>query len=171
MKLFNRILAVVMLVGVVFTTTACFEENIITYEGPLMVEMAPYTAVNAESAALSGWLSLFQFNHNVNAPDLPVRFRVNLIGPHQSNAINVNYQITTDGTAGTHFVLNAPMQGTVTIQPGTSSAEIPLTINRTTTAVPPGTGYHITMAITGADVDVLQRYSVQRYQVRRLAAP
>jgi hypothetical protein len=171
MKLFNRILSVALLVGVVFTTTACFEENFITYDGPLMVEMAPYTAVNARDAALNGWLSLFTFAHNAQSVDLPVRFRVNLIGPHQPNPVNVNYQITTTGTAGTHFVMSAPMQGTLTIQPGTSFADIPLTINRTIAAVPPGTNYHITMAITGADVEILQTYSVQRYQVRRNPAP
>lgn len=90
-----------------------FEQEDQTYQGDPQLEFRPQTDTFDED---EGTISVL----------------VQLIGPHQSSAITVNYEVNsaeTDAVAGTHYELTT--SSPVTIAPNSSSATIQIELNGT----------------------------------------
>jgi hypothetical protein len=90
MKQRNRFL-IILLGVIVFGISGCFPDNSRVYDGPLQVEFRPTSATLSMEEATS-----------YNVP-------LQLIGPHQSSDINVNFEIDDENStaiAGEHFELN-----------------------------------------------------------------
>jgi hypothetical protein len=158
----KNMLAAATLVALAVTTAGCVDAERIIYDGPLLVEISPYVPTGSYNQS---WL----ITAPVQATDIAVTARAQLIGPHQETPINVSYEIETNGVAGTHYTLTpAGMSGTMTIQPGSSAANLGLVLHRG--AVAAGTSFEITIRLTGADVDLLEPYRAITYRVTRPAA-
>jgi hypothetical protein len=164
MKRVQRFFAASLLIVMSLSMSACFEYNPIIYDGPPLLEIAPYPQTGSYN-------QIFTYTHNQanTFTDLTVPVVAQLIAPHQDRDISVSYQVTTTGTAGTHYTLTpSAMTGTMTIPAGSSSASIGLVLHRGNVA--PGTSFSITIELTDGDVE-LTSYNTLRYEVRRGAAP
>ena len=100
----------VLLVAVALT--GCFEDMVErkTYDGPLQVEFAQYHQPYAPAATNANWISTVVFPHDAPAGatvELPLTLQ--LIGPHQSSALEIGYVVADERTnaTGTTFTTTA----------------------------------------------------------------
>lgn len=132
-----------LLAGVLLT--GCFEESIITYDGPPVIEIAPYTPNGQYARTLV-------VPHDASGT-VSYDVRVQLIAAHQSSPVGftLGWEGSADPTGG---------NPDFTVEPGFSS-EIPansswqdVTVTMQASAFQPGDSRSVTFTITEADVDI-----------------
>lgn len=127
--------------------TGCFEENIITYDGPPVIEVAPYTPNGQYARSL-----VVPHDYTGQAT---YNLRVQLIAEHQSSAIS--YSLSREGNAelGTHYTLD-PSSG-FAIPANSSFQDVTITMNAANFS--PGESRNVTFTISEADVDISPLYN------------
>ena len=124
--------------------SSCMDETGIVWEG-LVVE---FEAVTGETGGV-----YLRENDGENIAD---QIQINLVGAHQTNAVNVGFEIddTTTAIEGVHY--NLISSNTVTIPAGSSFAQIEFEIIDDN--IEPGETWLLAFNITSADVDISQNY-------------
>lgn len=133
-----------LLAGVLLT--GCFEETFITYDGPPVVEMAPYTPNGQYARSLV-------VPHDFNGV-AQYNVRVQLIAPHQSNPIAYTLEREGNAELGTHYTLN-PESG-YAIPANESWQDVIVSMQAGN--FQHGEQRSVTFTITDADVDVSEYY-------------
>lgn len=134
-----------LLAGVLLT--GCFEENIITYDGPAILEMAPYTPNGQYSRTLA-------VPHNYNG-EASYNVRVQLVAPHQPQAVSFALSREGDAEQGTHYTLS-PESG-YQVAANSSWADVSVTMQAANFA--PGESRSVTFTISSADVEINENYN------------
>jgi hypothetical protein len=106
-------LALFLVGGLVLT--GCFEDNMVTYDGPPQVEFKPTTATITGTSGAT-------FN-------MPVQ----LIGPHQASDVTLQVEVVAEATTATGT--NYTIPSSVTIPAGSSFGSIPVTVGTVTAPV------------------------------------
>jgi hypothetical protein len=126
MKYYKKILCVLLLV----LLTGCGEDVSVSYSGPALIEFPLSASTVLEDAG-------------------QVAIQTQLVGPHESTSVTVNFDIESSSTAvaGVHYEMIT--DGSIQIEPNSSSSEILIDVTGST--LNPNEEVVLVLTLTGGD--------------------
>ncbi len=156
-KVLYGVLALLSLV-----VTACFDDRIITYDGPAQVE---FEATVRTNPAVGRTYPLLSTSNSVTAGPTVVT-QLNLVGPHRSSDLTVRVLPETPPTtapASSYTLLNG---GNVVIPANTSVGSLSIAVARATSATAALTNLVLVIDSTSTDYKANSNYRRLGYTIR-----